>query len=84
MDDTAQHRLSELEHRMSAMESSLQSQQIQQQQHQSSVAQQFSQLQQQVDAQGHSLQRHLDEKMQEQLSQIERLLGRGEKKHRQE
>lgn len=84
MDGPTQSRLSELEHRMSAMESSLQSQQIQQQQHQSSVAQQFGQLQQQVDAQGHSLQRHLDEKMQEQLSQIERLLGRGDKKSRQE
>ena len=77
-------RLTELEHRMSAMESSLQSQQLQHQQHQHQVANQFSQLKQQVDAQGHSLQRHLDDKMQEQLSQIERLLGRGDKKSRQE
>ena len=84
MDLASQSRLTELEHRMCAMESSLQHQQVQQQQHQSHVATQFNQLQQQVDAQGHSLQKHLDEKMQEQLNQIERLLGRGEKKHRQE
>ena len=84
MESSGSSRLSELEHRMCAMESSLQNQQLQHQHHQNQVAAQFTQLQQQVDAQGHSLQKHLDDKMQEQLSQIERLLGRGDKKSRQE
>ena len=84
MDLPGRSRLDELEHRMTAMESTLQSQQIQHQQHQNHVAAQFTQLQHQVDVQGQSLQQHLDEKMQEQLCQIERLLGRGEKKSRQE
>ena len=84
MDAPGLSRLDELEHRMNAIESTMQCQQAQHQQHQNHVAAQFTQLQQQVDAQGHSLQRHLDEKMQEQLGQIERLLGRGDKKARQE
>lgn len=84
MDTPGLTRLDELEHRMNAIESTMQCQQAQHQQHQNHVAAQFTQLQQQVDAQGHSLQRHLDEKMQEQLGQIERLLGRGDKKARQE
>ena len=77
-------RMSEMEHRLSSLEAVVQSNHQQQQQQQNHVASQISNLQQQVDSQGSALQRHLDEKLTEQLSHIERLLGRGEKKFRGE
>ena len=77
-------RMSEMEHRLSSLEAVVQSNHQQQQQQQNLVASQITNLQQQVDSQGSALQRHLDEKLTEQLSHIERLLGRGEKKFRGE
>ena len=77
-------RMSEMEHRLSSLEAVVQTNHQQQQHQQSQVVSQISHLQQQVDSQGSALQRHLDEKLSEQLSHIERILGRGEKKPRGE
>ena len=84
MGDTQDARITEMEHRLSSLESVVQSNQVQQVQHQSQVTAQISSLQQRVDTQGSALQRHMDEKLNEQLSHIERLLGRGDKKARGE
>ena len=73
-----------MEHRLSSLESVVQSNHVQQVQQQTQVAAQIQSLQQRVDSQGSALQKHLDDKLSEQLSQIERLLGRGEKKQRGE
>ena len=84
MGDTHDARITEMEHRLSSLESVVQSNQVQQVQHQSQVTAQISSLQQRADTQGSALQRHMDEKLNEQLSHIERLLGRGDKKARGE
>ena len=77
-------RMSEMEHRLSSLEAVVQSNHQQQQQQQAQITSHLGHLQQQVDSQGSALQRHLDEKLSEQLSHIERILGRGEKKFRGE
>ena len=84
MEEAKENRIAEMEHRLSSLESVVQTHHAQQVQQQSQVAAQITSLQQRVDSQGSALQRHLDEKLSEQLSQIERLLGRGEKKPRGE
>ena len=84
MGEAQDARISEMEHRLSSLESVVQTNHVQQTQHQSQVTAQISSLQQRVDTQGSALQRHMDEKLTEQLAHIERLLGRGEKKARGE
>ena len=75
-------RINEMEHRLSSLETVVQTHHTQQLHKQSQVAAQINSLQQRVDSQGSALQRHMDEKLNEQLSHIERLLGRGDKKAR--
>ena len=75
-------RFAEMEHRLSSLESVVQTHHTQQLHQQSQVTAQINSLQQRVDSQGSALQRHMDEKLNEQLSHIERLLGRGDKKPR--
>ena len=64
------------EHRLQALEKSMHQQQAQQAQHQSQVAHQFQQMQVKIDTQTQSFHSHLDQRMTEQLSQIEALLSK--------
>ena len=76
MNDPGSEQISALEDRLQKLETSLSHQQHAQQQHQQQVAVQFQQVQKQIDAQSSNFQTHLDQKMSEQLSQIEMLLGK--------
>ena len=64
------------EDRLSKMEQVVQAQHHQMQQQQGHVNAKLSQMQQQIDQQSHVFQEHLDQRMTEQLSQIEKLLGK--------
>ena len=74
----ANERILGIEDRLSALESNLQLHQAHQQAQHRDVADQISQIQHQVDTQGTAWQQHLDHKMEEQLSHIERLLSVGD------
>ncbi len=68
------------EHRLQALEKSMHQQQAHQVQHQNQVAQQFQQMQAKIDTQTQSFHSHLDQRMTEQLSQIEALLSKKARK----
>lgn len=64
------------ETRLQTLEQNMQQQQSQQMQHQQQVAQQFQHMQKKMDSQAQSFHSHLDQRMTEQLSQIEMLLSK--------
>ena len=72
---SSEDRVAGLEERISALETNIQQQHMHQQTHNKTVADQINLIQRQVDSQGTALQQHMDQKMEEQLSHIERLLG---------
>ena len=74
MSSVEDERVSILESRMSQLEVAISQQQQHQQVYEVSVAQQFAQVQTQIESQASGLQRHLDQRLQEQLGHIERLL----------
>ena len=69
-----QTQMNDFEHRILQLEQNMQQQHSQQMQHQSQVAQQFQQMQTRMDLQAQSFHSHLDQRMTEQLNQIEMLL----------
>ena len=69
-------RVQSVEDRLSKIEQVVQAQHHQMQQQHGHVNTQLTQMQQQIDQQSHSFQEHLDQRMTEQLSQIEKLLGK--------
>ena len=80
MTDPSEDRFAAFEDRLQQLEGHLQQQQSVQQQHQQQVSLQFQQVQSQIDAQSSSFQSHLDQKMSEQLAQIEVLLGKKQRR----
>lgn len=73
-------KLAAFEDRLQQLETNLQMQHQSQQQHQQQVSMQFQQVQQQIESQSSSFQTHLDQKMTEQLAQIEMLLGKKQRR----
>ena len=71
-----QSTLDDFENRIQAIEQNLHQQQAQQVQHQHQVANQFQKMQTKMDQQTQSFHSHLDQRMTEQLSQIEMLLSK--------
>ena len=69
-------RVQNFEDRLSKMEQVVQAQHHQMQQQHGHVNAQLTQMQKQIDQQSHVFQEHLDQRMTEQLSQIEKLLGK--------
>ena len=67
-------RVTELENRMMQLEHTVKNNQHKQEQNHLEVTGHVSQLQSQVETQSGQLQRHFDQRMQEQLDHIERLL----------
>lgn len=69
-------RVQMVEERLNKIEQVVQAQHHQMQQQHGQVNSQLTQMQQQLDQQSHAFQEHLDHRMTEQLSQIEKLLGK--------
>ncbi len=80
MSDPSDDRIAAFEDRLQQLEGHLQQQQSVQQQHQQQVSLQFQQVQSQIEAQSSNFQSHLDQKMSEQLAQIELLLGKKQRR----
>ena len=76
MNPVVQDRVQVVEDRLSKIEQVVQAQHHQMQQQHGQVNSQLTQMQQQLDQQSHVFQEHLDQRMTEQLSQIEKLLGK--------
>ena len=76
MTDVVDDRVGSIEARLTQMEQVVQSQQHQMQVHHNQVNGQLSNMQTQLDQQSQVFQEHLDSRMTEQLSQIEKLLGK--------
>ena len=76
MTDAVEDRVGSIETRLTQMEHIVQSQQHQMQSHHTQVNNQLSSMQTQLDQQSQVFQDHLDSRMTEQLSQIEKLLGK--------
>ena len=72
-DDT---RIQEVESRIAKLEQTVYQNHVQQNQNARELAAQISQVQTNVDQQGRAFQAHLDEKLDNQLSQIEALLAK--------
>ena len=81
MQEPDECKIAEFEERLQRMEVNLQQQQQSQQHYQQQVSVQFQQVQSQIESQSSNFQTHLDQKMNEQLAQIELLL---DKKQRRE
>ena len=80
MGESNDHKIASLEERLQQLEVGFHQQQHMQQQHQQQVSVQFQQVQQQIENQSSSFQTHLDQKMNEQLAQIEMLLGKKQRR----
>ena len=76
MTDGVEGRMDTMEARLSQMEQVVQNQQHQMQAHQTQVSSQLNTMKNQIDQQAQAFQHHLDSRMDEQLSQIEKLLGK--------
>lgn len=75
MPSAVDSRVDHLEGRLAQLEQAVSGHHQQQAQHQAQVQQQFKNVQVQIETQQSSLQSHFDQKMSEQLSQIERLIN---------
>ena len=75
------HRVSELESRLEALESAVTRNHQEQQSQHGQVTCQLGRVQQQVESQATLMQNHFDQKMQEQLHQIEALLSKRARSH---
>lgn len=80
MGESNDHKIASLEERLQQLEVGFHQQQHMQQQHQQQVSVQFQQVQQQIENQSSSFQTHLDQKRNEQLAQIEMLLGKKQRR----
>lgn len=76
MTDGVEGRMDTMEARLSQMEQVVQNQQHQMQAHQTQVSSQLNTMKNQIGQQAQAFQHHLDSRMDEQLSQIEKLLGK--------